>query len=86
MSSSYDLTQLNVAINSDVEKLDTWLQGNKIPLNVAKPHLMLISTKQTNGSLKSRNEALELKTRNNELKDKVTWSANRLVFTLERAV
>ena len=30
---SYDLTQLNEAINSDVKKLETWLQGN-----VAKAH------------------------------------------------
>ena len=26
---SYDLTRLNEAINSDLKKLDTWLQGNR---------------------------------------------------------
>ena len=31
-----DLTQLNEAINSDLSKLETWLQGNKLSLNVAK--------------------------------------------------
>ena len=32
---SHDLTRLNEAINSDLTKLDTWLQGNKLSLNVA---------------------------------------------------
>ena len=66
-SQSRDLTQLNEAINSDLKKLETWLQGNKLSLNVAKTHSMLISTKQKGSSLRSRNEALELKIRDNEL-------------------
>ena len=86
---SHDLTQLNEAINSDLSKLETWLQGNKLSLNVAKTHSMLISTKQKHNSLKSRNEALALKIRDNELevvqKKKIPWSANRLLFRLERA-
>ena len=64
---SHDLTQLNEAIDSDLTKLETWLQGNKLSLNVAKTHSMLISTKQKHNSLKSRSEALELKIRDNEL-------------------
>ena len=64
---SHDLTQLNEAINSDLGKLDTWLQGNKLSLNVAQTHSMLISTKQKHNKLKSRNEKLELKIRENEL-------------------
>ena len=35
---SKDLTQLNMAINDDLRKLETWLKGNKISLNVAKTH------------------------------------------------
>ena len=65
---SCDLTQLNEAINSDLSKLETWLQGNKLSLNVAKTHSMLISTKQKHKSLKSRSEALDLKIRDNEVK------------------
>ena len=42
---SLDITQLNEAINSDLKQLDTWLQGNKLSLNVAKTHSMLVSTK-----------------------------------------
>ena len=64
---SRDLTQLNEAINTDLKKLETWLQGNKLSLNVAKTHSMLISTKQKGSSLRSRNGALELKIRDNEL-------------------
>ena len=50
---SHHLTLLNEAINSDLKELDTWLQGNKLSLNVAKTHSMLISTKQKQNSLKS---------------------------------
>ena len=64
---SHDLTQLSEDINSDLKKLVTWLEGNKLSLNVAKTHSMLISTKQKGSSLRSRNEALELKIRDNEL-------------------
>ena len=42
---SQDLTRLNEAISSDLMKLDTWPQGNKLSPNVAKTHSMLISTK-----------------------------------------
>ena len=41
---SHALTRLNKVINSNLRKLDTWLQGNKLSLNVAKTHSMLIST------------------------------------------
>ena len=64
---SHDLTRLNEAINSDLKKLDTWLQGNKVSLNVAKTHSMLISTKQKQNILKSQNKDLDLKIRENEL-------------------
>ena len=64
---SPDLTRLNEAINSDLRKLDSWLQGNKLSLNVAKTHSMLISTKQKHRILKSQNEDLKLNIRDNEL-------------------
>ena len=65
---SHDLTQLNEAINSDLIKLETWLRGNKLSLNMVKTHSMLISTKQKHNSLNSQGEALEVKVRDNELK------------------
>ena len=64
---SHDLTRLNEAINSDLKKLDTWLQGNKLSLNVAKTHSMLISTKQKQNSLKIQNKDLDLKIRDHDL-------------------
>ena len=41
-----NMTQLNGAINNDLGRLDTWLQGNKLSLNVAKTHAILITTRQ----------------------------------------
>ena len=63
----HDLNQLNEAINSDLIKLETWLKGNKLPLNVVKTHSMLISTKQKHNSFKSQGEALDPRMRDNEL-------------------
>ena len=53
---SHDLTRLNEAINSDLKELDTWIQGNKLSLNVAKTHSMLISTKQKQNIPKTQNK------------------------------
>ena len=64
---SHDLTRPNEAINSDLRKLDTWLQSNKLSLSVAKTHSMLISTKQKHDTLKIQNKDLVLKIRDNEL-------------------
>ena len=64
---SSDINQLNEAINYDLKQLDSWLQGNKLSLNVAKTNSMLVSTKQMHNILKSRNEDLHLKLRDNEL-------------------
>ena len=65
---SHDMTRLNEAINSDLAKLDKWLQGNKLSLNVAKTHSLSISSKQKHNSiLKGQNENLILKIRDNEL-------------------
>ena len=58
---SHDMTRLNEAINSDLRKLDSWLQGNKLSLNFATTHSMLISTKHKNCILKGQNEDLKLK-------------------------
>ena len=64
---SSDINELNEAINNDLKQLDIWLQGNKLSLNVAKTNSMLVSTKQKHNILKSRNEDLNLKIRDNDL-------------------
>ena len=64
---SSDINQLNEAINYDLKQLDSWLQGNKLSLNVAKTNPMLVSTKQKHNILKGRNEDLHWKIRDNRL-------------------
>ena len=64
---SSDITQLNEAIKSDLEQLDTWLRGNKRSLNVAKTHSMLVSTKKRENIIQSQNKDLELKIHENRL-------------------
>ena len=65
---SHDFTQLNEAITSDLIKLESLLRGNKLSLNVAKTHSMLIFTKQKHKSLKRQSEALEMNIHDKELK------------------
>ena len=74
---SRDISQLNKAINDDLAHLDSWLNGNKLSLNVAKTLSMLIATKPKNQTLKDAAEKLHLKIRGSEL-DVI----NTLVFTL----
>ena len=77
---SNGLTQLTEAINNNLRQLDTWLQGSKISLNVAKTHAMLVCTKQKHATLKSRNDDLKLKIGENELqvvnKNEIPWCTN----------
>ena len=42
---SKDISQLNMAMNRDVEHLDTWLKGNKCSQNIVKTQSILIATK-----------------------------------------
>ena len=64
---SSDINELNETINNDFKQLDIWLQGNKLSLNVAKTNSMLVATKQKHNILKSRNEGVDLKIRDNDL-------------------
>ena len=48
---SKDMPQLNKEINENLEKLDEWLIGNKLSLNVAKTHSVLIAFQQKHKSL-----------------------------------
>ena len=64
---SNDITQLNKAINNDLRHLDSWLQGNKLSLHVAKTHSMLITIKQKRNILQDTNLNVELNIREREL-------------------
>ena len=64
---SYEITQLNEAINNDLYKLEKWLERNKLSLNVVKIRAMLISTKQNYKALQNQNHDLRLKIKSMEL-------------------
>ena len=64
---SKDISQLNEAINVDLERLDSWLKGNKLSLNVAKTQSMLIATKPKHRTLNNAAEKLNLEVRGREL-------------------
>ena len=55
------------AINKDLKKLDSWLQDNKLSLNVAKTHSILLPTKQKLRELENQQKFLDLNILGNEL-------------------
>ena len=64
---NHSMSQLNRALNQDLLALDKWLRGNKLSLNVAKTHSMVISTKRKLAILKNQAEQLHLHIRHNDL-------------------
>ena len=42
---SKDISQINIAMNRDLEDLDAWLKGNNLSLNIVKRKSMVIATK-----------------------------------------
>ena len=55
--SSKDITQPNKVLNEKLIRLDRWLKGNKLSLNVTKMRSMLITTKKKRKCLKALNQA-----------------------------
>ena len=64
---SLDINKLNAVINSDLERLQKWLMGNKLSLNAMKTQSMLISTKQKHAVLRNLELKLSIKIRDHEL-------------------
>ena len=62
-----NISDLNEALNKDLETLFTWLNGNRLSLNVAKTQSMTIATKQKQAALENQNEQLNLQIRNETL-------------------
>ena len=58
---SHEITRLNEAINNDLYKLEKWLEGNKLSLNLVKTRAMLISTKQKCKALQNQSHDLRVK-------------------------
>ena len=53
--SSKDIAQLNAVLDEELRRLDRWLKGNKLSLNVARTRSMLITTKQKKKHLTAAN-------------------------------
>ena len=49
---SQDISQLNETVIEDLRRLDLWMQGNKLSLNVSKTQSLLICTKPKHQKLK----------------------------------
>ena len=64
--SGNSITDLETAVNSDLEKLRKWLIANKLSLNVAKTEFMLIGSKQMIKSIS--NLQLNVKIKNKSIK------------------
>ena len=64
---SHEFTQLNEAINNDLYKLEKWLEGKKLSLNMVKTRAMLIYTKQKYNALQNENHDLRVKIKGTEL-------------------
>ena len=64
---SKDISQLNMAMNRDLEDLDSWLKGNKLSLNIVKTQSMLIAIKPRHQALSNAAENLKLEILGNEL-------------------
>ena len=64
---SFDIAQLNEAINSDLAQVEKWLKSNRLSLNVMITHAMLIPSKPKHEALENQSESLKLKIRNDEL-------------------
>ena len=61
------MLQLNKEISEDLEKLDEWLMGNKLSLNVAKTHSMLIASQKKHKSLAHSDMGFDPKIREKEI-------------------
>ena len=62
-----NLSQLNKDINGDLDKIGDWIKGNKLSLNVAKTHSMLIVSQRQYNFLRDSNVRFGPKTGSNEI-------------------
>ena len=57
---SKDISQLNMAMNRDLENLGAWLKGNTLSLNIVKTKSILIATKPRKQAINNAVENLKL--------------------------
>ena len=53
---SHDLSELEDAVNAELINLNTWLQSNKLSLNIAKTELMVIGPRQRLATFSETND------------------------------
>ena len=53
---SHDLSELEDAMNAELINLNTWLQSNKLSLNIAKTELMVIGSRQRLATFSETND------------------------------
>ena len=86
-ASGNSLTDLEVAVNSDLENLRKWLVANKLSLNVAKTEFMLIGSKKMLNKIsdskpnikidnKEIKQVYELKTLGITVDQHLSWKSN----------
>ena len=56
--SSNSTSTINNVVNKDLESLKTWLEEDKLSLNVAKTHFILIGSKNKIGALNQSNTTI----------------------------
>ena len=66
-SRSKDLKEFNKALNEYLERLDYWLQGNKLSLNVVKTKSLLIASNQKQKHFLESGEKLALEIRGRDI-------------------
>ena len=79
-----DITQLNKAINNVLWQWDTWLQCNKLSMNVAMTSFMHITTNQKRNILIDTNLSLELNVWENKLE--IVERAKHLGVQIDRSL
>ena len=82
---SKTLTQLNEAVHDDLMSVEFWLKGNKISLNAAKTHTMLIYSKYKQRALINSNEKHDIKVKDENLMvvDKIKYLGAQIDQNLE---
>ena len=58
---------LNGALNEDLQRLDVWLRGNKLSMNVVKTKSLLIASNQKHKHFRESGEKLALKIRGRDI-------------------
>ena len=77
---SKDLKALNGALHEDLQRLDYWLQGNKLYLSAVKTKSLLIASNQEQNHFLESGEKLVLETRGRDIEANPSYKISRLLY------